>query len=96
MAGRPATLLESILGVEKAKACEVEIQNRIHPDDEPSLRLELIYSILTRYSQESKPKIYEILQLIPSDKAKMIYNDALRVLMDRVMGEVSDNYPVNK
>ena len=95
MAGaRPATLLESVLGVEKAKECEAEIQNRIHPEDESHIREELIESILARHIRKHKPKIREILQLLPSGKAKVIYDDAFQVLLSKVFTDVVVNYRV--
>ena len=42
------SLLEDILGIEKAKACIQEIEARIHPEDSGKIKAQLIKKILHR------------------------------------------------
>ena len=85
MADRPATLLEGIIGVEKARECQTEIGTRIRPDDDPKLQSDLLQSIVTRYVKQSKPKLRDITQLLPSLDAKGVYDMAFGLLIDNLL-----------
>ena len=85
MATSPATLLEGILGVEKARECQAEIDTRIRPDDDPKLQSDLLLSIVTRHVKQSKPKLRDITQSLPSYDAKGVYDMAFGLLIDNLL-----------
>ena len=64
MAGRPATKIESLLGVEKAAACEEEIRVRSHPDDTPEFRETLVREILRRHIHKANLRMNDIAAFI--------------------------------
>ena len=78
MAARPATKLESILGAERAAACEAEIKERIRPDDTPELRRTLVKAILYKHIDKANLPMNDIQKFISSsefDYCKRMKND---------------------
>lgn len=94
MASRPATLLESILGVEKANACLQEISDRIRPDDSVYFRVDLIREILGKHIQKADPSIRLIMSLMPEDQ-KEIGRRLVGILVDKACLEVKDDFRAN-
>lgn len=60
MGARPATIIESVLGVEKAKECLAEIKARQHVLDTKYFREELRKEVITRYVQKQDLTLKEV------------------------------------
>ena len=94
MAARPATLIESILGIEKARACLQEIEDRIHPEDSPYLRRQLIQEILYRHIENCDLSLKEIIVFLTQDE-KHFYGRVIGMLVDKTFTEIQDTYEAN-
>ena len=91
---RPATKLESILGVERAAVCEAEIQERIHVDDTPELRKQLVKEILYRHINKANLAIDDIQRLI--EKSEKCYCTRMKNNIVNVIWDAQrDDFAVN-
>ena len=93
MASRPATLIESILGIEKAKACEEEIKDRIHPEDRPAFRERLVREILQRHIHKANLGLNDIVAI--TQKEEMCWDLEKRVV-SKIYESNKDGYQVDK
>ena len=95
MNSRPATTLESIIGVEKAKACEEEIRTRSHPDDTPEFRESLVQEILRRHIRKANLRLNDIAHFIGINNQINILN-LEAILIGKVYESNEKGYQVDK
>lgn len=91
MASRPATKLESILGLEKARACLQEIEDRIHPEDTTFLRSALIKDVLYRHIEKCDLSLKEMVSILTQEE-KPFYNRLIGMLVDKTCIEIQADY----
>ena len=95
MADRPATTLESLLGVEKAKMCEEEIRIRSHPEDTPEFRKSLVREILRRHIHKANLRLNDIAHFIGiNDQINILNLEA--ILVGKVYEANEEDYQVDK
>jgi len=91
MSDKKATLLESVLGVKKAETCLQEIEQRIHPEDTPEFRKELITQVLRRHISKKDLKLSEVDSFI--DESERSYT---RRMVNNIVYKVYDNLVASK
>lgn len=95
MAARPATKLESLLGVEKAELCEEEIRTRSHPDDTLEFRKELVKEILRQHIHKANLRMNDIAHFIGRDDLINILN-LEAILVNEIYESNEEGYQVDK
>ena len=95
MASRPATQLETLLGVEKAAVCEEEIRVRSHPDDTPEFREQLVREVLRRHIHKANLRLNDIASFIGKDDPINIRN-LEAILTDAIYESNEEGYQVDK
>ena len=95
MGARPATPLESLLGIEKAKACEDEIKSRSHRDDTPELRESLVKEILGRHLLKGNMQFSDIINCVPFHK-KSAWQSLIQILVKEIYEANEESYQVDK
>ena len=95
MAARPATKLESLLGVEQAAACEEEIRVRSHTDDTPDFRKELVREILRRHIHKANLRMNDVAAFIGRDDLINIQN-LEAILVGKIYDSNEEGYQVDK
>lgn len=91
MGARPATKLESILGIEGARACLQEIEDRIHLEDTPQFRAHLIKEILGRHISNRDLSLTELIPFFPKMR-KEYQRDLIGRLISDTFQEVITDY----
>ena len=95
MTSRPATLIESILGIEKAAACKEEIRVRSHPDDTPEFREALVREILRRHIHKANLPLNDIAAFIGREDLINIQN-LEAILVGEIYESNEEGYQVDK
>ena len=95
MASRPASMIETMLGVEKAALCEEEIRVRSHPDDTPEFRENLVREILRRHIHKANLRLNDIAQFIGRDDLINISN-LEAMLVNEIYDSNEEGYQVDK
>ena len=98
MASRPATPIESLLGVEKAASCEEEIRVRSHPDDTPEFRKQLVEEVLRRHIHKANLRLNDIAHFIGSDdpNGQINIRNLGAILVDKIYKSNKEGYQVDK
>ena len=95
MGTRPATKIESLLGIEKAAACEEEIRVRSHPDDTPEFREALVKEILGRHIHKANLRMNNISAFIGINDLINIRN-LEAILVGEIYESNEEGYQVSK
>ena len=86
------SLLEDILGIEKAKACIQEIEARIHPEDSGMIRVQLIKEILYRHIESCDLSMRDLLNLVKDNDSHYLLSRLSDMLTDKVYRDIKDDY----